>query len=137
MNLISPCMILNGLKICSQDDPWARKRGAANGNKKKVGKAKGAKGKGKEIKADPYADLIKNYVKTSKDEKKQSIVINNLPPTTKIEPVQSMMQQQQQNSYGPSKASVDRACQVLKNKIRKILSKISFETFFIVSVYYY
>ena len=104
--------ILTFFLICFQDDPWARKRGAANGNKKKAVKSKGAKGKGKEIKADPYADLIKNYVKTSKDEKKQSIVINNLPPTTKIEPVQSMMQQQQQNNYGPSKASVDRACQV-------------------------
>jgi hypothetical protein len=53
-----------------KDDPWARKRAAGNGAKKKAGRGAKAKGKGKEAKPDPYAELIKNYVKTSKDEKK-------------------------------------------------------------------
>ena len=66
------------------------------------------------MKPDPYAELIKNYVKTSKDEKK-SIV----PP--KIEP--AMIPQQMppmQHNFGPSKASVDRACQMKEEMLQRL-----------------
>ena len=66
------------------------------------------------MKPDPYADIIKNYVQKSKDEKKMT------PQTLDtLQRPQSMMPMPQQ-SYGPSKASVDRACQMKEEMLKRL-----------------